>query len=104
MPWIVAGSTVLYEITSNCRPYCGCDGSLPGGREGARPSRLEPGGPDAVSAAREFVPLSRRCLRAADGRTKRRFASVRRERRCSMADGFSVDLPALESASAGINM
>src|SRR6266542_517732 len=37
MPWIVAGSTVVYEITSNCRPYCGCDDHQP------RIRRLSPG-------------------------------------------------------------
>src|SRR3954467_1738981 len=37
MPWIVAGNTVVYETTSNWRPYCGCDDHQP------RIRRLSPG-------------------------------------------------------------
>src|SRR5215213_5120480 len=37
MPWIVAGSTVVYETTSNWRPYWGCDDHQPCNR------RLSPG-------------------------------------------------------------
>ncbi len=35
--WIVAGNTVVYDSTSNCRPYCGCDDQRPISR------RLSPG-------------------------------------------------------------
>ena len=37
MPWMVAGNTVVYESTSNCRPYLGCEPHRPANR------RLSPG-------------------------------------------------------------
>ena len=37
MPWIVAGNTVVYDSTSNCRPYRGCELHRPTSR------RLSPG-------------------------------------------------------------
>ena len=37
MPWIVAGNTVVYDSTSNCRPYRGCEPHRPTSR------RLSPG-------------------------------------------------------------
>jgi hypothetical protein len=37
IPWTVAGNTVVYDSTSNCRPYRGCEPHRPTSR------RLSPG-------------------------------------------------------------
>src|SRR5262249_45125407 len=66
MPWTVAGSTVVYECTSNWRPYLGCDVHRPVSRRlsptcapSSAPTTVIRSGPPRLAATRAMVyPVS----------------------------------------------